>query len=161
MFSSLTQGSSIYVLQRADSSMNLAIGTVESRTEPTFRQTSYGLPNMQETFITLKVTIGGSPYEFQRVPASASKADFGTTFIAETRELMLAEVERMIAQSQSVIDSVPRHQAVLTQSKQLLIQLNPAYAKEQQQEQRVCRLEQGMDELKDILSAINEKLKKQ
>lgn len=161
MFSSLTTGSSLYVLQRGDTTMRLSIATVESRSEPSFRQPTYGLPvpNPVDQFITLKVSINGEPVEFQRVPATATKADFGSTVITETRELMLSEVERMMAQSQAVIDSIPRHEAVLSQSRQLLTQLNPAFAKEQEQEQRVCRLEQGVDELKTMLAAISEKIK--
>lgn len=159
MFSSLTTGSSLYVLQRNDNALKLSVATVESRTEPTYRQPTYGLPNLQNALVTLKVTIDGAPAEFQGVPAQASKADFGNTVIAETREIMLSEVERMMAQSQAIIDSVPRHQSILQQSKQLLTQLNPSYAKELEQELRVSRLEQGVDELKTILVAINEKLK--
>lgn len=155
MFSALSQGASLYILQKGED-LKLSIGTVLSRTEPTNFHSQYTafLPNQQEAPIEIEVSADGNTMKFSKVPANLSRADFGNTIITETREQMLSEVERMMAQSQSVIDSVPRHQRTLEQGKELLMQLNPVFAREQARERRIAHLEGDVGEMKAMLMAM-------
>lgn len=155
MFSALSQGASLYILQKGDN-MKLSIGTVVSRTEPSVKLQQFGsYPQAySDAHVEIEATADGETMRFKQVPANMSQADFGNTVITETREQMLAEVERMMARSQAVVDSLPHHQQTLQQGKELLMQLNPAFAREQEHERRVSRLEGDVGEIKALLLAM-------
>lgn len=147
MFSSLRQGSTLYVLYKDD--LKLKVGTVTSMTQPTFNQY---LPNMPMQPIDAVVKFDDeTSNEFKQLQPSLSVATYGNVVVAETKELMTQEVEQMARVSKSQIDNMPYHQRVLEETKRMLAMLNPAYAKEQQTEKELQFLKQEMAELKDLM----------
>lgn len=64
--------------------------------------------------------------------------------ISETKEAMSAEVESMMAISRQVLDSVPYHEKVMEVGDGMLKELNPQFAKERQQEEKISALESKM-----------------
>lgn len=123
MFSALRQGSTLYILDKAEPS--LKIGQVISISSPQFG--AYGLAN---STVDITVKVEDTTREFKQVPSNLVTAAFGNVFIGESREAVAQEVESMIKLSQSVLDSVEMHQKQLSVCECILRELNPQYAKQ-------------------------------
>ena len=147
MFSALRQGATIYVLYKDN--LSLKVGSVSTMTQPTFNQY---LPNMplQPMDVTVKFDDGTSN-EFKQLQPNSSVATYGNVVVAETKELMMQEVEQMARSAKAQIDNMPYHQKVLEASRNMLAELNPAIAKEQQTEREIVKLKNDIGELKDLI----------
>lgn len=163
MFQSLRQGSLFYILNKADSP-KLRIGQVVSVSTPTPKfNTTFPTPAPGfETVVDISVKADGETIEFKALPASLSIANFGTNgvVVADNKESMSAEVEAMLRTSQQALDSIPYHQKVLASCDGIMRELNPQFAKEKEQEEKICLLETKMSGVEDSLSEIKALLSK-
>lgn len=154
MFSALRQGSNVYILQKPD---KLRIGVVSSINTPT-TYSSY-LPN-QTVDITVKCD--QETTEFKQLPSSLGITyyDNGNTVISDSREIITTEVENMIKTSQEVINSIPYHEKIITSGEEMLKTLNPQFAKQKDQEQKINNLENKVGNMESKLDNITELLTK-
>lgn len=147
MFSSLRQGSPLYILDK--DALTLKVGTVESAPQVTFNQ---WIPNMPPQPMDVLVKFdNGTTSEFKQMQPNMSVAVYGNVLVAETRELMLQEVEQMIRQSQKQIESVPYHQKVIESCKGMMKSLSPMYAKEQATDEEIANMKADIGEIKKLL----------
>ena len=157
MFSGLRQNSLFYILEKGEN-MNLKIGHVESVSNPTpkFGQfhasQSYMQPN--DTFVDVKVKVGDEIIDFKQLPSNLTIANFGQNgvVVSESKEAMSAEVEAMLRNSTSIIESVPYHEKVISSCDEILRLLNPQFAKEKEQEEKIGALEVKMDGIENTLN---------
>lgn len=136
MFSALKQGSLLYILDK--SAPSLKVGQVISITQP-FNQ--YGQLGITQSTVDMTVKVGDCTQEFKQIPSNLYTATFGNVFIGETREAVAQEVEGMIKTSQAVLDSVDMHKHQLSTCEEILKDLNPQYAKQKDQEEKINKLE--------------------
>lgn len=159
MFSALRQGSTIYILEKGDKPV-LKIGSVISTTSPT----NYNYLNMGTLDINVKVE--DNVLEFKQLPASLNIANYnnGNTIISESKEQLCQEVENMIRNSKQIINSIPYHEVVITEGEGILKQLNPQFAKQKDQEEKINNLETKVgsmeSKLDDIASMLTKALNK-
>jgi hypothetical protein len=163
MFQSLRQGSLFYILDKGENP-KLRVGQVTAVSQPQPRyQTSFpNVGNGFDTIVDVSVKVDGEPLEFKALPASLSIANFGQNgvVVSESKEAMSAEVEAMLRTSQQAIDSIPYHQRVLATCDGILRELNPQFAKEKEQEEKIGSLEAKMIGVEDTLSEIKDLLSK-
>ena len=153
MFGALAQGSSLYVLDKADGTPKLKIAPVESSTYPT-SYTNMPWVNPGQT-LDLSVTFAdGEKVKFEKLPASSSVYAYEKAIVTETRELMQQQVEAAHRQSKAIIDSVSVHQNALAAYDEILKELSPSYAKESQTDERLNKLEAGIDRIMSCLEKI-------
>lgn len=161
MFQSLRQGSLFYILEKGETP-KLKIGQVVSVSQPQPKySTSFPLPtNGVEMVVDLSVKVDSETIDIKGLPSTLSIANFGANgcVVSESKEAMSAEVEAMLRTSQQAIDSIPYHQRVLASCDGILRELNPQFAKEKEQEEKIGTLETKMtsmetslDEIKDLL----------
>ena len=152
MFSAVRQGSPIFVLDKDN--LSLKIGTVASATQPTFG--NQWIPNMpmQPMDISVKFDDGES-MEFKQVQPNAAVAYYGKVTITETKELMVQEVEQMMRNAKSIIDSVPYNEQVLDSCNSMLTILSPSFAKEQQTDKDIASLKENINGINSDISGIN------
>lgn len=157
MFSTLRQGSPLYILDKG-SEPNLQIGTVQNIISPAFTPYSNSLD------ITVKV--GNDLLDFKQLPTALSIANYnnGNTIVSDSREYMSTEVENMIKASKEIIESIPYHEKVIENSEEILKQLSPQYAKQKDQEDKINNLETKVgsmeSKLDDIASMLSKALNK-
>lgn len=156
MFSGLRQNSLFYILEKGES-VSLKIGQVVSvsNPQPKYNQYTPMQPYAQpETTVDVKVKVGDDVLDFQKLPSNLSIVNFGQNgmVISESKEAMSAEVEAMLRNSNSIIDSIPYHKKVITCCDEMLRQLNPQFAKEKEQEEKIGVLEQKMGGIESTLS---------
>lgn len=155
MFSALSKNSVFYILDK-NGKPNLKVGKV---TNTTINPQCYGLTNQE---IDIVVDVNGDSYEFKKIPANLSiVSPSNGIVISDNVDDMTKEFETMIKISQQAIDSIDYHKGVIDSKDEILSILNPRFAKEREQENklnslegRVGNMEQGIDDIKVMLSKI-------
>lgn len=160
MFQNLRQGSLFYVLDK-DEEPKLKIGQVISVSQPTPKyNTSFPAQTGFEMVVDVSVKVDSETMDFKGLPSNLSIANFGARgmVVSESKEAMSAEVEAMLKTSQQAIDSIPYHQKVLASCDDILRELNPQFAKEKEQEEKIGALENKIVGMESSLSEIRDLL---
>ena len=160
MFQNLRQGNQIYILHK-DNKPTLETGSVVSVSLP---MPKYQVPpvfGQQEMVVDIVAKVNNADTTFQKLPASADIADFGSSgiVISASREAMNAEVVSLKNKSIDAINSVDYHKGVIDGCDIILSGLNPEYAERQQQQAEINELKAQMAELikinKDLMSRLD------
>ena len=158
MFSTLRQNSPIYVLDKKDSPV-LKKGIIETVSPQRSRTGSfYGQP--MDMIVDIRVNIDGTSQEFKNIPASLSIANDGNIVISETKEAMSTEVDSMLSISKQILESVDYHKGVIEKCEQILKDLNPQFAKDKLQEEKINSLESRIGGVENTLEDIKDMLSK-
>lgn len=164
MFSGLRQGATLYVLDKSEEP-KVIIGYVENVTAPhpmykTYNPAvSFGA-NMQ-TVVDIIVKIGNDKKEFVGVPSTNTIHSYGDYVLSENKEGMIQEVDAMLSNSKAIVESIEQHKANITACENILKQLNPVYAKEQQRDEAIDNISGRMDRMEDVLARLETMLTKQ
>ena len=155
MFNTLGKNSVFYILDK-NNKPTIKIGKVtEAKINPQF----YGLAN-QEMDIT--VDVNGDSYEFKKIPSNVSiiSPSIGIV-ISDNPEDMIKEYDSMVSTSKQVLESIEYNQSIIDSRDEIMSILNPRFAKEKKQENklkslegRVGNMEQGIDDIKTMLSKL-------
>lgn len=154
MFQSLRQNSLFYVLEKNDD-IKLKVGQVVnvSNPQPKYSQFQTSMPyNQQEMVVDVKVKLGDETVEFKQLPATLSISDNNSVVVSESKEAMSAEVEAMLRTSKNILDSVPYHEKTMAKCDIILRELNPQFAKEKEQEEKINALEGKMEGIEGTLN---------
>lgn len=148
MFSALRQGSIIYILEKGENP-SLKIGQIISITQPNYSNNFL----VNGATIDISVKVGTDNMDFRNVPSSQSVTNYNNIVITETKELMLNEVDNMLQNSKSIVDSVSYHNNVITSCENILKDLNPKFAREKERDEDI-------NNLKDKMGGIESKMDK-
>ena len=158
MFSTLRQNSPIYVLDKKDSPV-LKKGIIETVSPQRSRTGSfYGQP--MDMIVDIRVNIDGTSQEFKNIPANLSIVNDGNIVISETKEAMSTEVDSMLSISKQILESVDYHKDVIEKCEQILKDLNPQFAKDKLQEEKINSLESRIGGVENTLGDIKDMLSK-
>ena len=158
MFSTLRQNSQIYILDKKGSPV-LKKGVIESVSSQRSRTGSfYGQP--MDMVVDITVNVDGTKEEFKNIPASLSIANDGNMVISESREAMSTEVDSILSISKQILESVDYHKEVIDKCEQILKDLNPQFAKDKLQEEKINSLEERIGGVEDTLGDIKDMLSK-
>lgn len=154
MFSALRQGSVLYILEKGDLP-TLKVGQVQSITQPSYNNNFL----MGGSTIDISVKVGNDTMDFKNAPGSQSVTNYNNAIITETKELMSTEVDNMLQNSKSIVDSIPYHNNVISACEGILKDLNPRFAKEKERDEDISNLknkiggiETKMDKILTLLS---------
>lgn len=148
MFSALRQGSVVYILEKGENPV-LKVGQVVSITQPNYSSNFL----MNGSTIDINVKVNNQNMDFKNVPSSQSVANYNNAVITETKELMSNEVDNMLQNSRSIVDSVTYHNNIITSCESILKELNPRFAKEKERDEDI-------NNLKDKMGGIESKMDK-
>lgn len=165
MFSGLRQGSLFYILQKGENPV-LKTGQVVSisNPKPKYNTTQPQIFGQQiETTVDVCVKVGEDNYNLKELSSNfvIQNYDKENLVVSESREAMSSEVEAMLRTSKQLLESVPFHEKVIASCDIILRELNPQFAKEKEQEERIGMLEGKvtgidgkLDEVMGMLSKI-------
>lgn len=125
-------------------------GSVVSVSLPTPKyQVSPVFGQPQEMVVDIVVKVNNADTTYQKLPATADIADFGTSgiVISASREAMNAEVVSLKNKSIDAVNSIDYHKGVIEGCDIILSGLNPEYAERQQQQAEITELKSQMAEL--------------
>lgn len=164
MFSALRQGSAIYILDKTNEP-KIKIGYIETVSVPhplykTYNPAvSFGT-NMQ-TVVDITVKVDDSKVQFECVPANLSIHSNGDMTISESREAMISEVDAMLQNSKNILSSVDKHKTIIASCEDILKELNPVYAKEQERDTAIDSLTEQVNNMQSVLNRLEDILTKQ
>jgi hypothetical protein len=159
MFSTLRLNSPIYILDKKDSPV-LKRGIVEL-VSPQRSKTGSFYGQLSDMVVDITVNIEGTSQEFKNIPANLTIASDGTIVLSETKEALSSEVDALLSLSKQIIDSVDYHKEVIGKCEQILKELNPQFAKDKIQEEKITSLEtriggveSNLNDIKDMLTKV-------
>lgn len=163
MFSSLQQGSLIYILDKTEFP-KLKIGEVVSVSAPrtnNFLHNNFG----SNTCVDIKVNIDGSVYDYNSIPSSYSIVSYnnGKITLSETKQGLQTEVETIISNSKQVLSNIDTYKKNISEGEKILKELNPSFAKDKERDDRLSNLEEKFEgvetKIDKILTALTNKEK--
>lgn len=116
--------------------------------------------NMQ-TVVDIIVKIGNDRKEFIGVPSTSTIHSYGDYVLSENKDGMIQEVDAMLANSKAIVESIEQHKANITACENILKQLNPVYAKEQQRDEAIDNISGRMNRMEDVLARLETMLTRQ
>ena len=145
MFSNLSQNSILYILD-LHSSPKILSGPIERVSLPRPKYNTFN-PNM-EMVVDIIATVNGERREFKGVP-NGTIANFGDDafVIAENREALNAYMNSMLQNSRSIINSVEKHQKLITDYEEALQELNPDIRVNKEKDKAIQTLQDQVDAL--------------
>ncbi len=149
MFSALRQGSVVYILEKGENPV-LKVGQVVSITQPNYSNNFL----MNGSTIDINVKVNDQNMDFKNVPSSQSVANYNNVIITETKELMSNEVDNMLQNSKSIVDSVTYHNNIITSCENILKDLNPRFAKEKERDEDINNLKDKMEGIESKMDKI-------
>lgn len=161
MFSGLRQGSVLYILDKS-TNPKVSVGYVQRINAPHPMYNTYNPAvsfgaNLQ-TVVDIVVKIDNEEKEFVGVPSTGVIHSYGDYVITETKDGMIQEVDTMLHNSKSIVDSVEQHKKNMAACEDILKQLNPVYAKEQQRDEAIDSISERMNKMENVLTRLESML---
>lgn len=162
MFSTLRPNNSIYILDRKDLPV-LKRGIVETVSPQRSKNGSfYGQPS--DMVVDITVNVDNTKQEFKCIPANLSIASDNTLTLSESKEALNNEIDSILSSSKQIVNSVEYHRNVIDKCEQILKELNPQFAKDKLQEEKITSLESriggvetSLDDIKNMLAKVLDK----
>ena len=154
MFSALSQGSPIYLLDKT-SSLDYKVGEIIGVTYPKIYN------NLGNT-VDLKVKIGGQVQEFNSIPSINNVVSYngGKVIISESKQGIQTEVENILQNSKQILNNIDTYKQNISDCENILKQLSPQFAVDKERDERLSNLENKFDGIESKLDKIFEIIKK-
>lgn len=151
MFSALSQGSPIYLLDKT-STPDFKIGEVVGVSYPKVNPYSVGVQNT----VDLKVKIEGEVQEFNSIPSINSVVSYngGKVIISESKQGIQTEVENILQNSKQILNNIETYKQNVKDCEEILKQINPQFAIDKERDERLTSLENRFDGFESKLDKI-------
>lgn len=155
MFSSLTQGSKLYIYYKGFDA-RLEVAEVVSKTEPQMQFASPPCGGYVPYTMDITVSTNNGTTTFPGLNSNATFATYnnGEVLISETRETIITEVESAKSNNQEIVDNYDKYVKSIENFDNILKQLNPQYAKEADREKRIGSLENKVVGIEDKIDKV-------
>lgn len=152
MFSNLSQNSILYVLDLKNKPKVLS-GPIERISIPRPKYNTFN-PNM-EMVVDMIANINGERREFKGVPNSTI-ADFGEDafVLAESKDVLNSYVHSMLQNSKNIVNSIEKHQSLISQYEEALQELNPDIKASMENDKAIKDLKDEITELKQMIASM-------
>lgn len=157
MFSALSQGSLVYILDKT-SSPEYKSGEIVGVSYPKLNPYNIGPQNT----VDLKVKIEGDIKEFNSIPSINSIVSYnnGKLIISETKQGIQNEVENILQNSKQILNNIDSYKQNIIDCENILKQLNPQFAIDKERDERLSNLEDRFDGFETKLDKIFNLMKK-
>ena len=148
MFSALSQGSSVYILDKT-SSPKYSIGEVVGVSQPKINY------NGQST-VDLRVNVDNTTQEFSNLLSinNINTYNGGKIVISETKQGIQNEVESILENSKKIVNNIDVYKQNITDCENILKELNPQFAIDKERDERLTSLENRFDGFESKLDKI-------
>ena len=149
MFSALTQGSSVFILDKT-SSPQYKVGEVIGVSYPMAN------PYMPQNTVDLKIKIDREIQEFNSIPSINSIVTYnnGKIVISETKQGIQNEVENILQNSKQIVNNIDSYKQNIIDCESILKELNPQFAIDKERDERLSSLENRFDGVESKLDKI-------
>ena len=161
MFSGIRQGNIIYLLDK--SNLTLTIAEVVKVSNPyTLLQKQQGnkmqvlpaymQPQGQEQFVDIIAKSKEQELNLEELPATHTSYIKNNIFVCDNLEAINNEIDSSERSSKIIIDSIPYHEKAIKTYRSMKMLVNPQFAKEKEQEEKIGMLEERMGNIDDKLN---------
>lgn len=152
MFSNLSQNSILYILDLR-SNPKILSGPIERISIPRPKYNTFN-PNM-EMVVDIVANINGERREFKGVPNNTI-ADFGEDafVLAESKDVLNSYVHSMLQNSKNIVNSIEKHQTLITQYEEAIQELNPDIKASIENDKAIKDLKGEIAELKQMIASM-------
>lgn len=156
MFSTLSQGSPIYIIDKTDGlkyKTGEVTGVIQNNTFGGAFGTTAFAPNGT---ITLKVKVDNNIIDYPEIPRNNSVMSYnnGATIVCETKQIAITELENVLRQTKQILADRPKHEQVVSDCEELLKELNPVFAKDKERDDRINTLDTKVTSMEGKLDKI-------
>lgn len=147
MFSSLTQGSIVYILDKQDRP-KLKCGEVVGVSALKFQANG--------STVDLKINSEGIIQDYGNIPSNSSIVSYnnGKVTISETKQGLQNEVESTLQNSKNIVNNIEIYKQNIIDYEEILKQLNPQFAKDKERDSRLNNLELKFEGVEDKIDKI-------
>lgn len=156
MFSALSQGSPIYIIDKTDGlkyKKGEVVGVVQGNPfGGTFGTTSF-VPNGT---VTLKVKVDNNVIDYPEVPINGSVMTYnnGATIICETKQGLISELENTLQHTKQILAERSKYEQIVSDCESLLKEINPVFAKDKERDDRINSLDTKVSSMEGKLDKI-------
>lgn len=161
MFSGLRQGNIIYLLDK--SNLSLTVAEVVKTSNPyTMLQKQQGnkmqmmptymQPQGQDQFVDIVAKSPEHELNLEELPSNQSYCFKNNVFVCDNIDAINAEIDSNERSSKMVLESVPYHEKAIEAYKEMKLRVNPQFAKDREQEEKIGALEVKMDGIENTLN---------
>lgn len=149
MFSNLTKNQQVFIIDKREDGV-LRIGVVDEIKNP--NPYAVGLTPTIPFDIIVKYEDGNTE-TFPQLPPNQSVQTYnnGDIIVCDSRDVAQNEVEKINAYSKKHLELVPHFEKLISSSELMMRQLNPNYAKQQETDEKIKSLEDGMNQMSGTL----------
>lgn len=153
MFSALSQGSLIHILDKTDG-LKYKTGEIVGITQPSYGGafgTSAFMPN-----ITLKVKVDGNVKDYPDIPASNSTMSYnnGNVIISENTQGIQSEVESFYKNCKQILANREYYEKSVVDCENIMKELNPKFAQDKERDDRINALDGKVTSIESKLDKI-------
>ena len=151
MFSALSQGSPVYILDKT-SSPKYDVGEIIGVSYPKTNPYNIGPQNT----VDLKIKIDGTIQEFNSIPSINSIVSYnnGSIIISETKQGIQNEVESILQNSKHIVENIDSYKQNIVECESILKKLSPQFAIDKERDERLSNLENRFDGVESKLKKI-------
>lgn len=161
MFQGLRQGNIIYLLDKGNLSLSVA-EVVKTSNPYTMSQKQQGnklqmmptyvQPQGQELFMDIVAKSAEEEFTLEELPSNQSYCFKNNIFVCDNVEAINSEIDSCERSSKMVLDSVPYHEKAVKSYQEMKLRINPQFAKEKEQEEKIGALEERMGNIDNKLN---------
>ena len=148
MFSTLRQGSTVYLIEKTRDKLICKTVQVTSVNNPQFNLGNYNNGQFNGT-VNITLNDNGNNREFGGLLTNECVVRYnnGSTIIAETRDVAIAEVDNIVRNSETALaeETINFHKCMIKDGKEVLASFSPQFAKEQALDKEVKNLHGRVD----------------
>lgn len=155
MFSGLSQGSSLYILER-NNGLQFKIGEIIGITQPNQfggMNTSFINPAVP---IIIKAKVDGEIREFPDVPSAQNIMTYnnGNVIISETPQGIQNEVESIHKRDKQTLANIPALEKEVADCEKIMEELSPSFKQDKARDQRITDLDNKVTNMQGTLDKI-------
>ena len=157
MFSALSQGSLIHILEKTDG-LKYKVGEVIGVTQPNQQNGLFSAPsfNNPNSLITIKVKVDGGIKEYPEVIPVQTVMSYnnGGLIISETVQGIQTEVENIHKRNKQILANKELYEKEIVDCENIMKELNPQFAKDKERDDRINGLDSKVTSMEGKLDKI-------
>lgn len=155
LFKDIKQNYPVYILDKQN--VSFVQGKVTSISLPHMDNSNPMVMGKSVVDVTIEADGKGATYT---MPEDKSMVYAGSLVLSTDKENIVREVEAMKASAEQAIANIEKQREVLSKSTMMLTELNPIFKEKQENEKRMSKMENSIEELKGMFTALMKKMDK-
>lgn len=156
MFSALSQGNPIYIIDKTDG-LKYKTGEVVGVTQGNAFNGAFGTSSFAPNgTVTLKIKVDNNVIDYPEAPRNGSVMTYnnGATIVCENKQSLITEIENTLQQTKQILADRSKYEQIVTDCENILKDVNPVFAKDKERDDRINNLDTKVTSMEGKLDKI-------